>query len=205
MAAWFPLGPGEVYRPGLTVRYVNQVVVGAVTVVPRDAFVGARPVARALVVVPQSEIVQARVLGATAAIAPVRESVVGVAAVRTPPARVVDRAVFAKTAPPPPRVSSVESLRTADHMARPVAVRGPAAGVARPAAVAPVRNDRPPAAQTPATRPAQVPAINPVTRPVEQPRSVPPDRVQPGKAGDLKTEKKVVKKTEKKDEKKDNR
>jgi hypothetical protein len=175
VAAWFPLGPGEVYRPGLTVRYVNQGVVGAVTVVPRDAFVGARPVARAMVVVPQSEIVQARVVGPTAPIAPVRESVVGAAAVRTPPARVVDRAVFAKTAPPPPRISSVESLRTAG---RPALVRGPAAVAARPA-VAPVRNDRPPAA-------------SPVARPAEQPRTE-----QPKPA-----EKKAVKKTEKKDEKK---
>ena len=180
VAAWFPLGPGEVYRPGLTVRYVNQGVVGAVTVVPRDAFVGARPVARAMVVVPQSEIVQARVIGATAPIAPVRESVVGAAAVRTPPARVVDRAVFAKTAPPPPRVSSVESLRTA---ARPALVRGPA--------VAPVRNDRPPAA-------------SPVARPAEQPRVSPPAPVQERKAEVQKTEKKAVKKTEKKEEKKEN-
>ena len=66
MAAWFPLGPGEVYRPGPNVRYVNQGVVGAVTVVPHDAFVGARPVARAMVIVPQREIVQAQVVGSTA-------------------------------------------------------------------------------------------------------------------------------------------
>ncbi len=77
MAAWFPLGPGEVYRPayrvspmyvqsinivhvsnvavitsvGVTnVRYVNQNVVGAVTVVPHDAFISARPVAVVAVV-----------------------------------------------------------------------------------------------------------------------------------------------------------
>jgi hypothetical protein len=119
MAAWFPLGPGEVYRPGPGARYVNQGVVGAVTVVPRDAFVGARPVARAMVVAPQREIMQAQVVGATAPIAPVRQSRLGspagAAAVRTPPARFVDR------------------------VARPAVVRAPAAGAARP------RSDRPPA------------------------------------------------------------
>ena len=72
MAAWFPLGPGEVYRPGPNVPYVNQGVVGAVTGVPHDAFVEARPVARAMVIVPQREIVQAQVVGSTARIAPVR-------------------------------------------------------------------------------------------------------------------------------------
>ena len=245
MAAWFPLGPGEVYRPAysvsavylrqvniahvtnvmvinnaVNVRYVNQGVAGAVTVVPHDAFVAARPVARAMVVVPQREIVQAQVVGSTAPIAPVRESVLarpaGAAAVRTPPARVADRAVFAKTAPPPPPVSfaarqqalqanggrpldpaKVESLRATDHAARPAVVRSPAAGVARPErpATAPARNDRPPAAQTP--------AANPAARPAEQPRAAPPAQAQPGKAQEQKTEKKAVKKTEKKDERKD--
>ncbi len=102
MAAWFPLGPGEVYRPAYhvsevyvrnvnivhvsnvtvinsvnvtNVRYVNQGVVGAVTVVPHDAFIHARPVASVAVVVPHEEIVRARVVGYTAEVAPVRESV----------------------------------------------------------------------------------------------------------------------------------
>jgi hypothetical protein len=199
MAAWFPLGPGEVYRPGPGARYVNQGVVGAVTVVPRDAFVGARPVARAMVVAPQREIMQAQVVGSTAPIAPVRESVLarpmGAAAVRTPPARVADRAVFAKTAPPPPPVSRVEGLRPTgpggQPAARPAVVRGPGAGVARPA-IAPVRNDRPPAVQTPQARPA------------EQPRAAPPAQVQERKAEAPKpAEKKAVKKTEKKEGPKD--
>ena len=70
VAAWFPLGPGEVYRPAYhvsevyvrnvnivhvnnvmvinngNVRYMNQNVAGAVTVVPHEAFAGRRrPVA----------------------------------------------------------------------------------------------------------------------------------------------------------------
>ncbi|MGA2267176.1 MAG: DUF6600 domain-containing protein [Bryobacteraceae bacterium] len=244
MAAWFPLGPGEVYRPAYhvsevyvrqvniahvtnvavinnvtNVRYVNQGVVGAVTVVPRDAFVGARAVARAMVVAPQREIMQAQVVGSTAPIAPVRESVlarpVGAAAVRTPPARIADRAVFAKTAPPPPPVSRVESLRATDHVARPAVVRGPGAGVARPErpAVVPPRNDRPPAVQAPQARPESplilrkeaAPENRPTARPAEQPRAERPAQVQERKAAEPKAEKKAVKKTEKKEERKDNR
>jgi hypothetical protein len=130
--AWFALGPGEVYRPAYhvsevyvrnvnvayvrdvtvinrvevtNVTYVNQRVVGAVTVVPHDVFVSARPVAAAAVVVPQREIVSARVVGYTAPVAPERVSVVGVAVVgHAPPARFVERTVVVRSAPPPPPV-----------------------------------------------------------------------------------------------------
>jgi hypothetical protein len=136
VTAWFPLGPGEVYRPAYHVSdvyvrnvnvayvsnvtvinrvevntvYVNQRVVGAVTVVPHEVFVGARPVARAAVVVTPGMIVSARVTGYTAAIAPERVSVLahpmgGTVVVRTPPAMVVQRTVIARSAPPPPPVS----------------------------------------------------------------------------------------------------
>ena len=104
MAAWFPLGPGEVYRPAYRVspayvlnvnighvrnvavinevdvtrvRYVNQSVRGAMMVVPHDAFVHSRRVSEVAVVVPQEQIVRARVIGSTAPMAPVRESVMG--------------------------------------------------------------------------------------------------------------------------------
>ena len=70
VAAWFPLGPREVYRPSYhvsefyvrqvnithvtnvsvtNVTYVNQRVPGAVVAVPHEAFVSARPVSRAAV------------------------------------------------------------------------------------------------------------------------------------------------------------
>ncbi|SPE42181.1 hypothetical protein SBA3_500046 [Candidatus Sulfopaludibacter sp. SbA3] len=120
MAAWFPLGPGEVYRPAYhvsdvyvrnvnivhvsnvtvinnvnvtNVTYVNQRVNGGVTVVSNDAFVHARPVATNVVVVSHDEILRARVVGPTAQIAPVRESVVvtGGVAVHAPPARFAER------------------------------------------------------------------------------------------------------------------
>jgi len=131
-AAWFPLGPGEVYRPayhvsevyvrqinivhvtnvsviGVTnVRYVNQNVQGAVMVVPHEAFVTARPVAQVSVRVDARVIAQAQVTGTTALVAPRRESIVVVRTggpVAAPPARLVQRTVVVKTAPPPPPVS----------------------------------------------------------------------------------------------------
>jgi hypothetical protein len=134
VAAWFPLGPGEVYRPAYhvsptyvtninvvhvtnvtvinnvnvtNVRYANQTVVGAVTVVPHEAFVSARPVAAASVRVSATEIAQARVTGTTAMVAPQRTSVLAASAsvtVRQPPARFQERQVVAKTPPPAPPV-----------------------------------------------------------------------------------------------------
>ena len=132
VAAWFPLGPGEVYRPAYhvsevyvrqvnithvtnisvvsvtNVRYVNQNVVGAVTVVPHEAFISARPVAAVSVRVDARVVAQAQVVGTTALVAPRRESVMvrtGGAAVAAPPARFAERAVVARTAPPAPPVS----------------------------------------------------------------------------------------------------
>ena len=133
-AAWFALGPGEVYRPAYhvsevyvrnvnvayvsnvtvinrvgPVTYVNQGVVGGVTVVPQAAFVGGRPIAAAVVVVPREQIIGARVVGYTAPMAPERASIVGYAGagvvVRTPPAVIESRVVMARNAPPPPPVS----------------------------------------------------------------------------------------------------
>jgi len=139
LAAWFPLGPGEVYRPAYRVsevyvrqvnvnyvtnvnvvsaRYVNRDVMGAVTVVPQAAFVSARPVATAVVAMPRGEIERARVVGYTAPIAPVRESVLahpgGMAVVHAPPPRYAERVVVVRTAPPPapvPFAARQEALR----------------------------------------------------------------------------------------------
>jgi hypothetical protein len=134
VAAWFPLGPGEVYRPAYhvsevyvrqvnithvtninvvsvtnvtNVRYVNQNVQGAVTVVPHEAFISARPVAQASVRVDARVVAQAQVVGTTAQVAPRRESVMLRTGppVAAPPARFADRAVVARTAPPAPPVS----------------------------------------------------------------------------------------------------
>lgn len=137
VAAWFPLGPGEVYRPAYHVSdvyvrnvnvayvsnvavinrvelgntvYMNQRVVGAVTVVPQAVFVGARPVGVAAVAVTPGMMASVRVVGYTAPIAPERVSVLarpmgGAMVVRTPPAVFMQRTVVARNAPPPPAVN----------------------------------------------------------------------------------------------------
>jgi hypothetical protein len=132
MAAWFPLGPGEVYRPAYqvsavyvtninvmhvsnvavinqvnvtNVHYMNQGVPGAVMVVPHDAFVGARPVNQAAVRMDAREFANAPVAG-TPGFAPQRESVLaGPVRTNVPPARFEQRSVVMKAAAPPPPVS----------------------------------------------------------------------------------------------------
>jgi len=121
---WFPLGPREPFVPAYhvtevylgavnygrvnvtTVAYVNREVPGAITAVPRDVFVGARPVGAVAVVV-RPEVVRAAVVVGTAAVVPERVSIVGVAAGRVyaPPAAVVERRVVARAVPPPAPVA----------------------------------------------------------------------------------------------------
>jgi Family of unknown function (DUF6600) len=126
VAAWFPLGPGEVYRPAYhvsdyyvrqvnvthvtninvtNVRYVNQNVRGGVTVVSNETFASRRPVGQAVLRVDARELSQARVVGTTAAIAPRRESIVVGGRASGPPVRYADRTVVVRTPPPPSRVS----------------------------------------------------------------------------------------------------
>jgi hypothetical protein len=127
-AAWFPLGPREVYRPAYHVSdvyvrrvnfthvtnvtvvntvYVNQRIPGAVTVVSHDTFVTARPVGRAVVAWDARDMGRAQVIGSGAPIAPQRVSVLGHSGpgMAPPPARFVDRQVVARRAPPAPPVS----------------------------------------------------------------------------------------------------
>jgi hypothetical protein len=95
--------------------YVNQNVVGAVTAVPRETFVNARPVAQAAVKVAPSSLTASTVVH-NAPVAPVKASVMGankestasataVSAPPKPPDAVVTRPVVAKVAPPPPPVA----------------------------------------------------------------------------------------------------
>jgi hypothetical protein len=211
MAAWFPLGPREAYVPAYhvsqvyvqqvnithvnvtnvtvinnNVRYVNQGVPGAVTVVSHETFVGARPVHAGIMAVDTRVIATAPVV-AVAPVAPVRVSVLAHAGppVAMPPARIVERTVVVRNAPPPPPVAfaarqqalaanpgrpleaaQVERFR-ATAPARPAMVRqaGPPAGPA----IAP-RNDRPFGAGAP-NRPAGV-APAPSERRVENVRPV---------------------------------
>jgi hypothetical protein len=125
VAAWFPLGPREVYRPSYHVsdRYVQRVNVthvnvtnvtvvnnvyvnqraGAVTAVSQETFVGARHIGRGGMTVDDRELVRARVIGTAAPIPPQRVSVLANAGapVARPPVRVVDRTVVVQRTPPP--------------------------------------------------------------------------------------------------------
>ena len=224
--AWFPLGPGEVYRPAYhvsevyvrninvthvnvtninvtnvnvtNVRYVNQNVQGAVTAVPQQAFVSARPVAREAVVVTPQQAAQMQVVGHAAVVAPRPESVVvrPAVAVARPPAQILQHTVVARATPPPPPVSfgaqqqalqtnggrpldanALNTLRSAQPPAPQVRVRtaqqtpipAQAPPVARPPQpFNPPRNDRAPS-----------PPVQPTPRaeqPQAAPRPVPNDR-----------------------------
>jgi hypothetical protein len=231
VAAWFPLGPREVYRPayavsdvyirnmnaayvsnvavidrvGVTGIFVNQRVVGAVTVVPHDVFVGARPVAAAAVAVRPEMAASVRVTGFAPAIAPERVSVAGAAvAVRTPPAMLVQRTVVVRNAPPPPPVAfaarqealrqnpgrpldmnRMNALRATQpqraQMVRPVNQPAPA-GFGRSVNSSPQPAVRPQPAlrndRPPSAQPSSQPSTQPSTQPSAQPSTQPSS--QPG-------------------------
>jgi hypothetical protein len=205
--AWFPLGPGEVYRPAYhvsdtyvrnvnithvtnvtninvtnvnvtNVRYVNQNVNGAMTAVPQQAFVSARPVAQAATVVTPQQAAQAQVVGSTAAVAPRPESIVQrqsgtTTPVVRPPAQAMQRTVVAKATPPPPPVSfSSQQQALQANQGRPL----------EPAALNNMRQNQPQTLQaTPQVRPAlpraqvnQAPvALPPANQPPPNPRPSP--------------------------------
>jgi hypothetical protein len=129
---WFPLGPREVFVPSYgvspayftavnrphvpattvnvnvnvtNITYVNHHVPGALTVVSRETFVNARPVAAAAVPVTAQALNTAVVVGHAAPreIAPVALTPVAAArsaAVVAPPPSVTNRAVVVRTSPP---------------------------------------------------------------------------------------------------------
>ena len=193
MTAWFPLGPGEVYRPAYAVsevyvrqinivhvsdvtainrvdvanvRYVNQGVPGAVVAVPRDAFVGARPVAAVAVRMDAREVAAAPV-AMTAGIPPRRESVLA-GPVRTslPPARFADGHVVMKSTPAPAPVSFAAKQRALEaNGGRPLDPAG--VNSLRRTSTMPGPNDRP-VARTEETRNA-----TPVAKPAEEGKSEP--------------------------------
>ncbi len=84
-------------------HYNNQNVAGAVTAVPRSAFVGGQPVSRVAVRVQQSDVAKARFTPGPQVV-PQRESVLGGREVVRfrPPERSLERRVITRTAPPPP-------------------------------------------------------------------------------------------------------
>jgi hypothetical protein len=84
------------------ITYENRNVTGGVTVVSRDTFVNARPVARSVVSVPARELATAPV-SHTVAVEPTRSSVLGAGrpAATRPPAAVTNRPVVALRTPAP--------------------------------------------------------------------------------------------------------
>jgi hypothetical protein len=193
------------------VTYVNRGVQGAVTAVPRQAFVSAQPVARAAVVMNARE-VAAMPVSARVAVAPTRQSVLGSKAataghVTAPPAAIANRAVVAKRTPPPPPVPFARQqqalaahpgqplARNEMQQLRPAAAVHPAVRVAPPAKPATPTTGHPPAnakragqpapAQPNAARPGQpaAPANRPAaTQPNAHPENAHPEMNKPAEA-----------------------
>jgi hypothetical protein len=132
--AWFPLGPREVYVPAYraSTRYlsrlnvttvsvtrikianINYVNRAHVTVVSREAFVGARPVRQfmvSVVLAPKARVRYTNIVK----VAPQRASVLGhgtlPATVVRPPSGSFNRVVVVRATPPPPRVPFAQQER----------------------------------------------------------------------------------------------
>src|SRR6267142_1005439 len=92
------------------IRYVNQAAPNGVTATSQENFRSARPVGRNMMRIDRREVETAQVNVTTPTVAPQQRSVMGSGAegaVR-PPARLQERAVVAKTPPPPAPVSFVK-------------------------------------------------------------------------------------------------
>jgi len=114
------------------ITYVNQHVTNGVTVVDRDTFVNARPVASHVMRVEPKEIAAAPVSHIVAA-EPVRTSVIGAGRpVAKPPAAVINRPVVAvRTPAPPPRPIEERQQQAGGHLNQQLLVRP--AGPVQPA------------------------------------------------------------------------
>jgi len=122
------------------VTYANRNVSGGVTVVSRDTFVNARPVARNVVTVPAGELAAAPV-SRMAAVEPVRSSVLGAGrpvANRVPAAMTSRPVVALRTPAPMPHSFDQRQAQASGHLNQPSSslVRQEAPG--RPVPVAPV-------------------------------------------------------------------
>src|ERR1700674_1087234 len=92
------------------IKYVNQTALNAVTATSQENFSTAQPVGRNMIKVDQREVASAQVNATTPTVAPQQKSVLGAGAsvAAKPPARLQERAVVAKTTPPPAPVSFVK-------------------------------------------------------------------------------------------------
>ncbi len=89
------------------VKYVNQTATNGVTATSQQNFTSAQPVGRNMLKVDRREVETAQVNATTPTVAPQQRSVIGAGAAVAvrPPARFQERAVVAKTPPPPAPVS----------------------------------------------------------------------------------------------------
>lgn len=92
------------------VRYVNQTAPNGVTATSQENFRSARPVGRNMMRIDRRDVETAQVNVTTPTVAPEQRSVLGSggAATARPPARLQERAVVAKTQPPPAPVTFVK-------------------------------------------------------------------------------------------------
>jgi hypothetical protein len=107
------------------VTYQNQAVSGAVTATSHTAFTSAQPVGRNMVAVNAREVATAQVAPVAPSVAPPKQAVLGAGAPAhaMPPAALANRAVVAKTAPPPAPVSFVKQQQMIQaNGGRPVAI-----------------------------------------------------------------------------------
>jgi hypothetical protein len=160
------------------ITYVNQHVNNGVTVVSRDAFVNARPVATNMERVDQREIAAAPVSRAVIA-EPIRTSVMGAgrpASVR-PPRAIISRPVVAVRTPPAPQ-QSIEQRQAAfgGHLSQEALVRP--VGPTRPMQMRP-RSGAQPAPQNGGFRSFARPGAQPSAQPGAQPEGNSQVKVQP--------------------------
>jgi FecR protein len=174
------------------INYANQHVANAVTAVPHDAFVNARPVAASMVKVDQKQIESAPVVH-NVPVQPSHASVLGAGRPATvkPPAAVVNRQVVATRQPTPPRAPLEQrqaaapnvrtetpgqprtAARTANEPPRP---GQPAARPPQPAASQPAHPQAPPAPEN--NRPAANVPRPGATQPQEPARPQEPSSAQ---------------------------
>jgi hypothetical protein len=168
--------------------YANRQVPGAVVAVPTAAFVQSQPVSAAAVAVSR-EAIQGRPVAVAPPVAPTEKSVRGSASAGDkPPAKVFERPVVARTAPPPPPAGfaaqrqqlDAKPGRPLDEDARKQLKREPSAP-APTVKVVPLAQQAPPTQRprltTPETAAAPVPAARArQAEPAPQPKARPQER-----------------------------
>jgi uncharacterized protein DUF6600 len=156
------------------VRYVNQSVPGAVSATTPQAFTSAQPVAKNSVAINAREVASAPVGVSAPAVAPSRQAVLGAGAPANvrPPATLANRAVVAKTAPPPAPVSFAKQQQAIQ------------ANGGKPLAISQIRQIQPETTQARANVKIAPPSKPATTQTVNANRAgMPNNAAQPGQVG----------------------